>query len=129
MNSQSIEFVQTDTAPSAIGPYSQAVKAGELLFISGQIPLDTETQKIVDDIEKATEIVLKNIENIVIEAGGHKENLVKLNVFMLNLNDFSKLNSVYAKFFDGHKPARAAIEVKRLPKDAIIEIEAIAYIK
>lgn len=123
-----ISYISAEKSPAAIGPYSQAVLAGDTLFISGQIPFDKESNEMVDDIQKATKIVLQNIMHIVEEAGGTMLNLVKLNVYMKDLENFSAMNEVYADFFKNHKPARAAVEVKRLPKDAIIEIEAVAYL-
>jgi len=123
-----MKFIVTKNAPSAVGPYSQGVWIKDTLYVSGQIPFVPETMTLVsDDIRKQTKQSLQNILAIVEEAGLQKTDIVKCNVFMINLSDFSAMNEVYAEFFGTHKPARAAVEVRRLPKDVQIEIEAIAY--
>lgn len=122
-------FISTNNAPTAIGPYSQAVRAGGLVFVSGQIPFDIEKGQMIEDIEEATRLVLSHIEAIVTEAGGSKEDIVKVNVYMKDLSDFPLMNAVYEKFFGSYKPARAAVEVSRLPKEAVIEMEAIANVE
>ena len=124
-----MKVISSNNAPKAIGPYSQAVLAGDFLYISGQLPIDVATGQMAHDIQLATKYCLNNIISIVTEAGGNVQNIVKINVFLKNMNDFSKMNEIYASVFQDHKPARAAVEVARLPKDAIIEIEAVAYIK
>lgn len=121
-----MEFISTDKAPSAIGPYSQATLTNGLIFVSGQIPLDPETGKLETDIEKATLRSLTNVLAIVEVAGSKLEDIAKVNVFVKDINDFDKINAVYADFFKDHKPARALVQVSVLPKNAIIEIEAIA---
>ncbi|MDN5304279.1 MAG: 2-iminobutanoate/2-iminopropanoate deaminase [Fusobacteriaceae bacterium] len=122
--------IHTDNAPKAVGAYSQGIKVDNFLFVSGQIPIDPKTGEFVsDDIKEQTLQSLKNIEAIVKEAGGTIENIVKVGVFLDDINDFAAMNSVYEDFFGNHKPARAAVEVAKLPKSAKIEIEAIAYIK
>jgi len=123
-----MKFIVTKKAPSAVGPYSQGVMVKDTLYVSGQIPFVPETMTLVsDDIRKQTKQSLTNILAIVEEAGLRKTDIVKCNVYMINLSDFGAMNEVYAEFFGDHKPARAAVEVRRLPKDVQIEIEAIAY--
>ncbi len=123
-----MKFIVTKKAPSAVGPYSQGVMVKDTLYVSGQIPFVPETMTLVsDDIRKQTKQSLTNILAIVEEAGLRKTDIVKCNVYMTNLSDFGAMNEVYAEFFGDHKPARAAVEVRRLPKDVQIEIEAIAY--
>lgn len=124
-----IKFIVADGAPSAIGPYSQGVLAGDYLFVSGQIPVDPANPKVAaQNIEEATHRVLENILSIVDEAGGTKESIVKVTVFLSDMDDFARMNSVYAKFFGEHRPARAAVEVAKLPRELMIEMDAIAYI-
>ena len=121
------KIVKTNKAPKAIGPYSQGIIAGNFMFISGQIAIDPDTNEMVTGtIEEETEQVLKNIGAILNEAGLTYENVVKTTVYLTDLNDFVKMNEVYAKFFKTNPPARAAIQVSKLPKGAKIEIEAIA---
>lgn len=121
------KFLATEKAPAAVGPYSQGVKAGKLIFTSGQLPMDPVSGELVlGDIKKATKLCLENVK-AVLEAGGATiEDVVKVLVFVKDMNDFGVINGVYAEFFGEHKPARALVEVARLPKDADIEIEAIA---
>ncbi len=117
----------TDKAPAAIGPYSQAVEAGDMIFISGQLPLDPETMVFVsDEIQEQTRQSLVNIKAILESAGYRMEQIIKTTVFIKDMNEFGKMNDTYAEFFQAHKPARACVEVARLPKDARVEIEAIA---
>ena len=118
--------VKTDKAPQAIGPYSQGIYANNMLFVSGQIPINPETGEIVDGIEEQTRQVLKNVQAIVEEENLTMENVVKCTVFLRNMDDFAEMNKVYAEFFVEDPPARAAVEVSRLPKDVMVEIEAIA---
>ncbi|MDA3931465.1 MAG: RidA family protein [Tenericutes bacterium] len=122
-----MRIVQTDSAPKAIGPYSQGVMAGDTLYVSGQIPFIPTTMKVVgDDIQSQTRQSLLNILGIVEAAGLNKENIVKCGIFMKDLSMFTEMNTVYQEFFGNHKPARFAVEVSRLPKDVLIEIDAIA---
>ncbi len=121
-----MKFISTDKAPSAIGPYSQATVVNGMVFVSGQIPLDPESGKLETDIEKATLRSLTNVLAIVEAAGSKLEDIAKVNVFVKDINDFDKVNAVYADFFKDHKPARALVQVSVLPKNAVIEIEAIA---
>ncbi|MCX8083120.1 MAG: RidA family protein [bacterium] len=120
--------ISTDKAPWAIGPYSQAIVADKFIFLSGQIPLDPLTNQIVKgDITIQTQQVIQNIIVILKEAGCGIENIVKTTVYLKNINDFEKMNLVYASFFK-HKPARSTVEVSGLPKGALIEIDCIAII-
>lgn len=116
-------------APKPIGHYSQAVRAGDLLFLSGQIPLDPSTNEVClfdGDVAKQTELVLKNISAILAEHRLTKEAVAKVSIFLKDLAQFSKVNEVYAAFFSPHKPARTTVEVSNLPKGVGIEIEVIA---
>ena len=122
-----METIQTDLAPKAIGPYSQAIKAGGLVFTSGQIPLDTSTMQVVEgDIQKQTELVLNNLKAVLEAAGTSIDRVVKTTVFLADMNDFAAMNEVYASFFSSNKPARSTVQAARLPRDVSIEIEAIA---
>lgn len=118
--------VHTDKAPAAIGPYSQGVVVGNLLYTSGQIPVDPSTGNIADTVEAQAEQVFKNISEIVAAAGADMSKVVKTTVFIKDMNDFAKINEVYAKFFTQPYPARSCVEVARLPKDVLLEAEAIA---
>lgn len=122
--------IATEKAPAAIGPYAQANVYGNLLFASGQIPLIPETGVLAEgDIKVQTDQVFRNIEAILAEAGTALDNVIKTTVFLSDMNDFSAMNEVYAKYFEGKSlPSRSAVEVARLPKDALVEIEVIAYI-
>lgn len=121
------EIISTNNAPAAIGPYSQGVKAGNLLFVSGQIPLDPATGEVVEaDIQVQTTRSLNNLKAIVEQAGGSLANVVKTTVFLKNMDDFAQMNQVYQTFFQSECPARSAVQVAKLPKDVMVEIEAIA---
>lgn len=121
------EIISTKNAPSAIGPYSQAVKAGNLLFISGQIPLDPATGEVVEaTIQAQTTRSLNNLKAILEEAGGNLRSVVKTTVFLKSMDDFAEMNKVYQQFFQSDCPARSAVQVSKLPKDVMVEIEAIA---
>ena len=123
------KIINTELAPEAIGPYSQSVLVGNILFISGQLPIDPETGKFAgNDIKSQTEQSLKNIENILKKIGCTMDSVVKTTVLLNDMGDFAKMNEVYAKFFTKDYPARAAYEVARLPKDALVEIEAVAVV-
>jgi len=125
-DSNSAVPITTNQAPAAIGPYSQGVVAGNLLFISGQLPLNPETGDFVrGGIEERAHQCLKNIKAIAEAAGTGLDRAVKLTVFMTNMNDFTKINQVYAQYFNATLPARSAVQVAALPKSADIEIEAI----
>lgn len=118
--------VNTPNAPAAIGPYSQGVKAGNLIFTSGQLPLNPQSGELVADIEGATKQSLDNIQAILESAGTTMDKIIKTVVFLKDMNDFAAMNAVYATYFPSNPPARSAVQVARLPKDAILEIEAIA---
>jgi len=119
--------VNTKKAPGAIGPYSQAIKAGGFLFISGQIPVDPATNNVVEGgIEAQTVQVLENLSAILADQGLTLDNVVKTTVFLTDLNDFQVMNGIYGDYFKGETPARATIQVSRLPKEVMVEIDAIA---
>jgi 2-iminobutanoate/2-iminopropanoate deaminase len=121
------KIISTDKAPKAIGPYSQAVMAGDLLFISGQLPLVTGTSDFAgEEITAQTRQALTNLEAILEAAGLSMSHVVKTSVYLKDLNDFSEMNAVYGEFFPENSPARAAFEVARLPMNALVEIEAVA---
>lgn len=121
------EIISTDQAPAAIGPYSQAVKIGEMVFVSGQIPIDPLSGNLIEgDIKAQTRQVLKNVSAVLSAAGTSIDSVVKTTVFITNMDDFALMNEVYAEFFTSMPPARACVEVSRLPKDVLVEVEAIA---
>jgi 2-iminobutanoate/2-iminopropanoate deaminase len=121
------EIIATENAPQAIGPYSQAVRAGNMVFVSGQIPLDPATKEFVPGgIVEQTEQVLKNLKAVFAAAGVEMAQIVKTTVFLADMNDFTAMNEVYGKYFAENPPARATVQAARLPKDAKVEIEAIA---
>ena len=122
------EIISTTGAPGAIGPYSQAMKAGGFLYVSGQLPLDPATGAFAgDDIASQTRQSLTNIKAIVDAAGMTLTDVVRVGVFLKDMNDFAAMNAVYGEFFTENCPARAAVEVARLPKDALVEIECVAH--
>ena len=122
-----IEIICTTNAPAAIGPYSQAVKAGNLLFVSGQVPLDPATGAPVEaTIQAQTTQSLNNLKAILAQAGATMDNVVKTTVFLKDMEDFAEMNRIYQTFFAADCPARSAVQVGRLPKDVLVEIEAIA---
>ncbi|KIK71557.1 hypothetical protein GYMLUDRAFT_79590 [Collybiopsis luxurians FD-317 M1] len=125
----SLGIVSTSDAPGAIGPYSQAIKVGDLLFVSGCIPIDPKTGEIVQGIEEQTKQALKNLAAVVKAGGSEVGKVVKTTVFLKNMNDFATVNGIYATAFGDHKPARSAVEVSRLPKDVLVEVECIASLK
>ncbi|NFI07980.1 RidA family protein [Clostridium botulinum] len=121
--------ISTKKAPAALGAYSQAIKIGDLLFTSGQIPLDPATGELIsDDIKKATERSMENLKAVLEEAGTSFENVVKTVIFIKDMNDFAAVNEVYAKYFKENPPARSCVQVGKLPKDALVEIELVAMI-
>jgi 2-iminobutanoate/2-iminopropanoate deaminase len=122
------DIISTINAPEAIGPYSQGVRAGNFLFVSGQLPIDPATGKMVENnITAQTQQSLSNLKAVISAARMSLEDIVKVNVFLADMNDFTAMNEVYATVFDAFFPARIAVEVSRLPKDARIEIEAVVY--
>jgi 2-iminobutanoate/2-iminopropanoate deaminase len=123
----SLQKVLTAEAPQPIGPYSQAMKCGGLLFCSGQIALDPVSGNLVaTDVEGQTRQVLKNLQAVLEAGGASLPKVIKTTIFLKNMNDFPKVNEIYGSFFGGHAPARSTVEVSRLPKDVLVEIEAIA---
>lgn len=125
----SVEFVKTHKAPAAIGPYSQGTigtKGASVVLVSGQLPI--KDGELVTDVKEATQTSLDNVLEIVIAAGGKLSDIARVGVFVKNIADFDAINEVYTNFFGDHKPARALVEVAKLPKDAVIEIEATALV-
>ena len=118
---------KTNNAPAAIGPYSQAITVGNMLFTSGQIPINPATGDIPEGVEAQAEQAFKNLCNLVEESGSKVENIVKTTVFIKEMNDFGKINEIYKKYFKEPFPARSCVEVARLPKDVLLEVEAIAW--
>lgn len=124
------KVIQTDNAPAAIGPYSQAVRAGDFLYVSGQIPLDPTSGEVVSGgVEEQTDRVLKNLQAILEEAGADFTNVVKFSIFLKDIEDFGVVNKIYGSFLEEPYPARATIEVSRLPKDVLVEMDVVAYVK
>lgn len=129
MSAMNRSIVKTTDAPQAIGPYSQAVKTDTLVFVSGQLALDPATGNLVDsDIRTETRQAMNNLKNILVAAGSSLENVVKATLFIKNMDDFGMINEVYGEFFTADPPARACVEVARLPKDANFEVEAVALL-
>ena len=121
------DIITTDRAPAAIGPYSQAVKTQDLVFISGQLPIDPQSGHLVTgDIRDQTRQAMQNLEAILAAAGSSLDHIVKTTLFITDMDQFATINDVYAEFFSGHPPARACVQVARLPRDAGIEVEAVA---
>ncbi|MFO7152838.1 MAG: RidA family protein [Bacillota bacterium] len=122
------QVIKTEKAPKAIGPYSQAIMIGDFLFASGQIAINPATGEIVEGgIEAQTKQVMENVKNILQAAGMDFSNVVKTTVFITNMNDFAKVNEIYATYFTENPPARSCVEVSKLPKGALIEVEVIAH--
>jgi len=123
------EEIKTGNAPEAIGPYAQAVRAGKTVYLSGQIPLDPATMEMAEGgIEAQTAQVLKNLKAVLEEAGAGVGNVVKTTVYLADITMFAEMNAIYAEFFGYSRPARATVEVARLPKNALVEIDAVAVI-
>lgn len=120
------EIISTKKAPSAIGPYSQGMIVGDLVFTSGQIPLNPESGELVTEISKATVQVMSNLSAVLEAAGSSLEKVIKTTIFLQDLNDFEKVNEIYGDYFRDNLPARSCVQVAKLPKGATIEIEAIA---
>ena len=121
------KVISTDKAPAAIGPYSQAITVGNMLFTSGQIPINPATGNIAEGVEAQAEQAFKNLCNLVEESGSKVENIMKTTVFIKEMNDFGTINEIYKKYFKEPFPARSCVEVARLPKDVLLEVEAIAF--
>ena len=124
-----LQTISTEKAPKAIGPYSQGVAVGNLLFTSGQIPLDLSGNLVVGGIREQTHQVFNNLQAVLQSAGVDFDSVIKATVFIKDMNQFAEVNEIYATYFGDHKPARSTVEVARLPKDVGIEIELIALIK
>jgi len=121
------DLISTSQAPAAIGPYSQAIRWGNLIFVSGQIPIDPATSRVVEgDISAQTERVLKNLAAILEAAGSSLAQVLKTTVYLKDMDEFGKMNEVYARFLGEHPPARATVQVARLPRDVGVEIEVVA---
>ena len=123
------QVIATDKAPAAIGPYSQAIRVGDMIFTSGMIPVIPATGEIVEGIENQARQALSNVKSLLESQGRSMSDIIKTTVFIKNMDDFAKVNEVYATFFEGDYPARSCVEVARLPKDVLIEVEAIATAK
>ena len=121
-----MKYIHTDNAPAAIGPYSQAVVVNGFVYCSGQIGLDPKAGVLVGGIEEQTKQALQNLKSVLMAADTDLEFVIKTTIFLKNMNDFTTVNDIYGKYFGGHKPARATVEVSNLPKGALVEIEAVA---
>ncbi|MFA6138354.1 MAG: RidA family protein [Sulfurimonas sp.] len=124
-----MKFVQTNRAPSAIGPYSQAVVANGMVFTSGQIALTPEGVMLENDVVVQTKQVLKNLSAVLEEAGSSLNDVLKTTIFLADMDDFAAVNEIYAEAFGSHKPVRSTVAVKTLPKNALVEIDAVALVK
>lgn len=124
-----MKYIKTDKAPAVVGPYSHAIVVNDFVFCSGQIGTNPKTGNLAEGIENQTKQALNNLQTVLKAAGSDPKNVVKTTVFLKNMADYSLFNQLYAKFFKDHKPARATVEVSRLPKDCLIEIDAIAVVK
>lgn len=124
-----MKAIHTNDAPAAIGPYSQGIIVNNMFYSSGQIPLTANGQLVTGDITAQTHQVFKNLEAVLKEAGASFDTVVKATVFIKNMDDFASVNEVYGQYFSTHKPARSCVEVSRLPKDALVEIEVVALVK
>ena len=121
------EVISTPSAPKAIGPYSQAIRANNLIFVSGQVAIDPATQQVIEgDVATQTERVMKNLSAILAAAGSKLDQVLRSTVFLKNMSDFAAMNAVYGKYFGAAPPARSTVEVSRLPKDVLVEIDVIA---
>ncbi|NPA59997.1 MAG: RidA family protein [Epsilonproteobacteria bacterium] len=123
-----MKFIHTDKAPQAIGPYSQAVVANGMVYTSGQIALKADGSMVEDDVVLQTKQVLKNLDAVLQEAGSSMDKVVKTTIFIASMDDFTIINKIYENIFGTHKPARATVAVKTLPKNALVEIDAVALI-
>ena len=121
-----MEIIQTENAPAAIGPYSQALKYNGLVYTSGQIALTPEGELVERDIKKQTHQVLTNLQNVLLEANSSLDRVIKATIYLENMEDFGVVNVIYAEYFGEHKPARSTVAVKTLPKNVLVEIDVIA---
>ncbi len=124
-----MKYIQTESAPKAVGPYSQAIVSNGFIFCSGQIGLDPKTNDLVEGLEEQTHQVLKNLSEVLKASNSSLEKVVKTTIYLSDINDYPKMNEIYGEYFSNHRPARAAFAVAGLPKRALIEIEAVAEIK
>ena len=124
----SVTTVYTEKAPAAVGPYSQAIACCGFLFVSGQIPVDPEAGTIPEGIEAQTDLAMRNLSAVLQAGGCGMADVLKTTVFIRNMDDFATINTIYAKYMNGHAPARACVEVSRLPKGVLVEVEAIAVV-
>ncbi len=120
--------IQTEKAPKAVGPYSQAIVSNGFIFCSGQIGIDPKTNELVEGLEAQTHQVLKNLTEVLKASNSSLDHVVKTTIYLADINDYAKMNEIYGQYFSDHKPARAAFAVAHLPKDALIEIEAVAEV-
>ena len=123
----SLDVIFTDKAPRAIGPYSQGIRVGDMVFTSGQLPINPVSGELESEIKTATRQSLENVKHILESAGTSMDRVIKVTVFLQDMNDFAVMNEIYTDYFPRNPPARSVIQVARLPKDAIIEIEAVAF--
>lgn len=123
-----MKIISTEKAPAAVGPYSQAIVDGGIVYASGQIPVDPATGEMKTSVSEAARQSLTNLKNLLEASGSDLENVLKVNIFITDMGKFGELNEVYAEFFANHRPARSCVEVTALPKDAVLEIEAIARV-
>ncbi|MGJ9458287.1 RidA family protein [Oceanobacillus sp. CF4.6] len=124
-----VKAIQTEKAPAAIGPYSQAIQAGDFLYVSGQIPINPQSGEVVDGIANQTKQVLENLNAILDEANTDFNQVVKFTIYLSSMENFAEVNEIYGRFLTEPYPARATVEVSRLPKDVLIEMDVIAYTK
>ena len=124
-----MKTIHSNKAPEALGPYSHAVVVNDLVYTSGQIPLNEFNELVSDEVQVQTRQVLENLKAVLQEAGADMDSVIKANIFIKDMNDFQEINEVYGLYFDVHKPARSCVEVARLPKDVKVEIEVIAQVK
>ncbi|RIO48081.1 RidA family protein [Staphylococcus hominis] len=124
-----MKTINTNKAPEALGPYSHAMVVNNLVFTSGQIPLDTEGNIVSSDVKEQTKQVLENLSVVLEEAGSDLNSVVKATIFISDMNEFQQINEVYGSYFNGHQPARSCVEVSRLPKDVKVEIELVGKVK
>ncbi len=124
-----LKAIQTNQAPAAIGPYSQAIQAGDFVYVSGQIPINPSTGEVVEGIEKQTKQVLENIKAILDEVGADFSKAVKFTIYLNSMNDFAVVNEIYGSYLTEPYPARATVEVSRLPKDVLVEMDVVVYTK
>ena len=124
-----VKEIHTENVPAAIGPYSQAIEAGDFIYVSGQIPVEPATGEVVEGIEEQTHQVLKNLKAILTEAGANFSQVVKFTIYLASIEDFATVNEIYGSYLEKPYPARATVEVSRLPKDVLVEMDVVVYTK